>query len=104
MSDYGEPWAYVEAICRDDYDIPEIADVPGVVMVKANTGGYGVENAEDRTRRIVACVNAMQGLDPSKLKGLLKAVRSVCSVGIESLHPDQLNDLFREYRALNGDA
>ena len=71
MSEYGEPWRYLP---DDQWGI--IADCNGGVIVETTSGDI----LESDTARIVACVNAMQGIpNPEAVRAVLDAARLYCS-------------------------
>ena len=64
MSEYGEPWRYLP---DDQWGI--IADCNGGVIVETTSGDI----LESDTARIVACVNAMQGIpNPEAVRELIR--------------------------------
>ena len=84
MSEYGEPWRYLP---DDQWGI--IADCNGGVIVETTSGDI----LESDTARIVACVNAMQGIpNPEAVRELIEAATewygSVCKHGGSVQVPD----------------
>lgn len=63
MSDFGEPWKFDEK-----------------TRTVKTTSGHGPEDRAQQSRRAVACVNALVGMNPDNLRPLLAAleVESAC--------------------------
>lgn len=68
-----EPWRVVPRPAADGSGIIESSDRVNIVFVPAKTQRDGLPTARPNMERIVACVNALAGLDPSAIPALVEA-------------------------------
>lgn len=112
MSKYGEPWRYGKTKDLLEQDVLRIRDRDNNRMQVGHETPEGTHNnigvwAEDRyAQRIVACVNALSGLDPAALKGLLEAADKVLGMsGLDWAHGwDAVEELRSALAALRKEA
>ena len=78
MSEYGEPWA------RDDHGndpgwFADLLDKDRRHVVEGDEGGNTYWPEHERLPRIVACVNALQGMNPEAVAGVVEALEMAVS-------------------------
>ena len=77
MSEYGEPWEkqnWVDVVVRNKN---------GDTILFSEDG----TTSDEEAARIVACVNALQGLSPDGVRGLVEAVQDV--IDWQEFHQDK---------------